>query len=190
MAAKDAKADGKTAKAAPKAADKPADKPADKAAAKADPPPASSSPMAELKRSNEKLDKILQKNRPDWSPEAELQRAEVRKLVGSFLDYGELAKRALARHWEGLAVKQREEFVNTLRELVERSCRADSAANSVRYSANEMTRRLRAKLSRISPEVSDSQPLESKMRAPSEDAAPSVAGPRRSRSRSPIVAPR
>ena len=125
MAAKDAKTDGKaegkTAKAAPKAADKPADKPADKAAAKADPPPASSSPMAELKRSNEKLDKILQKNRPDWSPEAELQRAEVRKLVGSFLDYGELAKRALARHWEGLAVKQREEFVNTLRELVERS---------------------------------------------------------------------
>ena len=125
MAAKDAKVDGKadskTAKAAPKAADKPADKPADKAAAKADPPPASSSPMAELKRSNEKLDKILQKNRPDWSPEAELQRTEVRKLVGSFLDYGELAKRALARHWEGLAVKQREEFVNTLRELVERS---------------------------------------------------------------------
>jgi phospholipid transport system substrate-binding protein len=77
--------------------------------------------MAELKRSNEKLDKILQKNRPDWSPEAELQRSEVRKLVGSFLDYGELAKRSLARHWEGLTVKQRDEFVNTLRELVERS---------------------------------------------------------------------
>ena len=80
-------------------------KPADKAggqatAAKADPPPASASPMAELKKSNEKLDKILQKNRPDWSPEAELQRTEVRKLVGSFLDYGELAKRALARHWD------------------------------------------------------------------------------------------
>lgn len=121
MAAKDAKVDGKADSKTAKAADKPADKSADKTAAKADPPPASASPMAELKRSNEKLDKILQKNRPDWSPEAELQRSEVRKLVGSFLDYGELAKRALARHWEGLAVKQREEFVNTLRELVERS---------------------------------------------------------------------
>jgi len=128
-AAKDAKAEAKPTKAATKpaakdadkAAEKPADKAGEKAAAKSDPPPASSSPMAELKRSNEKLDKILQKNRPDWSPEAELQRTEVRKLVGSFLDYAELAKRSLARHWDGLAPKQREDFVNTLRELVERS---------------------------------------------------------------------
>jgi phospholipid transport system substrate-binding protein len=121
-AAKDAKADAKAdAKKPAKTAEKAGDKPADKAGAKADPPPASASPMAELKRSNEKLDKILQKNRPNWSPEAELQRSEVRKLVGSFLDYGELAKRALARHWDTLTVKQRDEFVNTLRELVERS---------------------------------------------------------------------
>lgn len=109
------------AKAAP-AADKPAEaaaaKPADKPAG---PPPASSSPMAELKRSNEKLDKILSKKSPNWSPEADAQRSEVRKLVGTFLDYGELAKRSLARHWETLTPKQRDEFVNTLRELVERS---------------------------------------------------------------------
>ena len=77
--------------------------------------------MAELKKSNDKLDKILQKNRPNWSPEAELQRAEVRKLVGSFLDYGELSRRALAKSWDGLTPKQREDFVSTLRDLVERS---------------------------------------------------------------------
>jgi phospholipid transport system substrate-binding protein len=77
--------------------------------------------MAELKKSNEKLDKVLQRNRPDWSPEAELQRAEVRKLVGSFLDYAELAHRSLSKHWDGLTPKQRQEFVETLRELVERS---------------------------------------------------------------------
>jgi phospholipid transport system substrate-binding protein len=93
----------------------------EKAAAKGDPPPAGSSPMAELKKSNEKLDKVLQKKSPNWSPEAELQRSEVRKVVGSFLDYGELARRALAKHWDGLTVKQREEFVETLRQLVERS---------------------------------------------------------------------
>jgi phospholipid transport system substrate-binding protein len=113
------------------AADKPADDAGDKATAKAgptkagptkaDPPPPNSSPMAELKKSNEKLDKILQKNRPNWSPEAELQRSEVRKTVGSFLDYGELARRSLARHWDTVTPKQREEFVATLRELVERS---------------------------------------------------------------------
>lgn len=84
-------------------------------------PPPGSSPMAELKKSNAQLDKMLQKSRPNWSPEAELQRAEVRKLVGAFLDYGELAKRSLARHWDTLTQKQRDEFVATLRELVERS---------------------------------------------------------------------
>ena len=119
------------AKPAKEAAAKPAakkDKEKDKAG-KADPisekpsspPPPGSSPMAELKKSNERLDKVLQRNRPDWSPEAELQRAEVRKVVGSFLDYQELAHRALAKHWETLTPKQREEFTETLRELVERS---------------------------------------------------------------------
>jgi len=85
------------------------------------PPPANASPMAELKKSNAQLDKVLQKNKPNWSPEAELERSEVKKLVGSFLDYQELAKRSLAKHWEKLTPKQREEFVETLRELVERS---------------------------------------------------------------------
>jgi phospholipid transport system substrate-binding protein len=100
----------KASKADPPASEKPAS-----------PPPAGSSPMAELKKSNERLDKVLQRNRPDWSPEAELQRAEVRKVVGSFLDYQELAHRALAKHWDTINPKQREEFVETLRELVERS---------------------------------------------------------------------
>jgi phospholipid transport system substrate-binding protein len=85
------------------------------------PPPANSSPMAELKRSNAQLDKVLQKNKPNWSPEAELERTEVRKLVGSFLDYAELAKRSLGKNWEKITAKQREEFVDTLRQLVERS---------------------------------------------------------------------
>ncbi len=123
MAAAKAKgAKGATTTAAAAPADKAGDKAAPKGEPpKADPPPPNSSPMAELKKSNEKLDKILQKNRPNWSPEAELQRSEVRKTVGSFLDYGELARRSLARHWDTVTPKQREEFVATLRELVERS---------------------------------------------------------------------
>jgi phospholipid transport system substrate-binding protein len=85
------------------------------------PPPANSSPMAELKKSNAQLDKVLQKNKPNWSPEAELERSEVKKLVGSFLDYGELARRSLNKNWDKITAKQREEFVETLRQLVERS---------------------------------------------------------------------
>jgi phospholipid transport system substrate-binding protein len=84
-------------------------------------PPTNSSPMAELKRSNAQLDKVLQKNKPNWSPEAELERSEVKKLVGSFLDYQELAKRSLAKNWDKITPKQRDEFVETLRQLVERS---------------------------------------------------------------------
>jgi len=84
-------------------------------------PPANSNPLAELKKSNDQLDKILRKKYPNWSPEAEAQKAEVRKLVGGFLDYPELARRSLAKHWDGLTPAQRREFVNTLRDLVERS---------------------------------------------------------------------
>jgi phospholipid transport system substrate-binding protein len=84
-------------------------------------PPADASPMAELKKSNDQLDKLLRKKYPNWSPEAEAQKAAVRKLVGGFLDYRELARRALAKHWDGLTAGQRRDFVNTLRDLVERS---------------------------------------------------------------------
>ncbi len=84
-------------------------------------PPAASSPLAELKKSNDQLDKLLKKKYPTWSPEGEAQKASVRKLVGGFLDYRELAHRSLAKHWETLQPTQRREFVGTLRELVERS---------------------------------------------------------------------
>ena len=90
-------------------------------AAGADATPPTGSPMAELKKSNAQLDKVLHKNVPNWSPEAELERDEVRKLVGAFLDYAELARRSLARHWDTLTPKQRTEFTETLRQLVERS---------------------------------------------------------------------
>jgi phospholipid transport system substrate-binding protein len=84
-------------------------------------PPASSSPMTELKKSNDALNKLLKKKYPTWSPEAEAQKADVRKLVGGFLDYRELARRSLAKHWDTLSPSQRQEFVSTLRELVENS---------------------------------------------------------------------
>ncbi len=103
-------------------------------------PPASASPMAELKKSNAQLDKLLQRSKPNWSPEAELERSEVKKLVGSFLDYGELAKRALGKHWDKITPKQREDFVETLRQLVERSYLRQIHGNanySIKYDKEE-----------------------------------------------------
>src|SRR5262245_47512084 len=51
-------------------------------------PPADSSPMADLKKSNAAIKKIVQKQSqqsPSWSPEAEAKNAELRKTVADFL---------------------------------------------------------------------------------------------------------
>jgi phospholipid transport system substrate-binding protein len=82
-------------------------------------PPADSSPLADLKKSNNQLKKVLQKQPPNWSPERDARNSEVRKVVGQFLDFEELSHRSLARHWDALTPKQRTEFVGTLRDLVE-----------------------------------------------------------------------
>jgi phospholipid transport system substrate-binding protein len=84
-------------------------------------PPPEASPMADLKKSNANLKKILAKQPPSWTPERDAKNSEVRKTVDQFLDFEELARRSLARHWDGLTPRQRTEFVATLRDLVERN---------------------------------------------------------------------
>jgi phospholipid transport system substrate-binding protein len=83
--------------------------------------PADSSPMNDLRQANAKLKKVLGDRKPSWSPEAEAKNVALRKIVDSFLDFDELARRALVKHWDGLTPKQRTEFVKTLRALVERN---------------------------------------------------------------------
>ncbi len=77
--------------------------------------------MADLKKSNAALRRLFQREAPTWSPEHDAKRIEMRKIVSSFLDFQELAHRSLARHWDDLNPKQRNEFVAVLRELIERS---------------------------------------------------------------------
>jgi phospholipid transport system substrate-binding protein len=84
-------------------------------------PPPGTSPMADLKKSNAALRKLFQKPSPSWSPEQDVKRSEMRKIVSGFLDFEELAHRALARHWDTISPKQRTEFVGVLRDLIERN---------------------------------------------------------------------
>jgi phospholipid transport system substrate-binding protein len=84
-------------------------------------PPAGASPSADLKKTNAELKRLLQRQKPSWSPEAELKNTEVRKVVDGLLDFEELGRRALVKHWDSLSAKQRSEFVATLRQLVERN---------------------------------------------------------------------
>jgi phospholipid transport system substrate-binding protein len=84
-------------------------------------PKTPASPMAELKKSDSALKKLFARRAPSWSPESDAKRGEMRKIVNGFLDFEELARRSLARHWDGLSAKQRTDFVSTLRDLIERS---------------------------------------------------------------------
>ncbi len=49
------------------------------------------------------------------------RRAAVRKIAEDIFDFNEIARRALARHWQQLTDKQRAEFVSLFSDLLERS---------------------------------------------------------------------
>ena len=101
------------------AATAPAKTPAGAAGAAA--PAANESPRAALEDANLRLKKVFGTQKPSWSPEADAKNADIKKIVGSFLDFEELARRSLGRHWDALPANKRAEFVKTLRELVERN---------------------------------------------------------------------
>jgi len=82
---------------------------------------AATGPKDELLQANAKLKKHFASKSPSWSPEADARNAKIKEIVGGFLDFEELAQRALIRHWDKLSPAKRAEFVRTLRELVERN---------------------------------------------------------------------
>jgi len=49
------------------------------------------------------------------------RRVAVRKIANEIFDFGEIAKRSMARHWQPLSEAQRNEFVGLFAELLERS---------------------------------------------------------------------
>jgi phospholipid transport system substrate-binding protein len=78
-------------------------------------------PMATLKQINGDVDKLLHQKVDAGSPAEAKQKADIKSLAGKLLDYAELAKRSLSDHWTKLSSPQRDEFVSTLRELIERN---------------------------------------------------------------------
>jgi phospholipid transport system substrate-binding protein len=75
--------------------------------------------MAQLIQSTDALRTSLRRSYPAWTPEAELQRGVVRRLVGGSMDYAEISRRALGDRWEGLSHDDRTEFVTSLGRLIE-----------------------------------------------------------------------
>ena len=90
-------------------------------------PPAGSSPIADLKKSNAALKKALMYPSPSSSPEFDSERGEMRRIVRIVLgfslpaDFEGLVRRSLAGHWNDINADQRTEFVGVVRALIARN---------------------------------------------------------------------
>ena len=84
-------------------------------------PAAAGVPTDQLKGAVERVLKTL--DDPALKGEARLpeRRLAVRKIANEIFDFGEIAKRSMARHWQPLSEAQRTEFVGLFAELLERS---------------------------------------------------------------------
>jgi len=80
------------------------------------------SPIKSLKNTNRELSSLIKKQSQETATEA-IERLErrIKKAVNRFLDFRQLAKLALSKHWEERTPAERDQFVGILRELIERS---------------------------------------------------------------------
>jgi phospholipid transport system substrate-binding protein len=76
--------------------------------------------MAQLVQSTGAVKACLRRSYPSWSPEAEMQRSVVKRLIGGSMDYAEMSRRALGDHWGRLSDEERSQFVTDLGRLIER----------------------------------------------------------------------
>ena len=82
---------------------------------------AATGPLSQVKESNGRIDRVLKKKTAPGSPEEQAAKTELKSIINGFIDYHELAERALALHWSEITKQQQDEFVATLRELIEKN---------------------------------------------------------------------
>ncbi|HEX9747531.1 MAG TPA: ABC transporter substrate-binding protein [Methylomirabilota bacterium] len=84
-------------------------------------PAAAGVPTDQLKGAVERVLRTL--DDPSLKGEGRLgdRRAAVRKIANEIFDFGEIAKRSMARHWQPLSEAQKGEFVGLFADLLERS---------------------------------------------------------------------
>ena len=78
-------------------------------------------PTQTLRRINDKVTKLLGKKTKAGTPADKKNKEDVKKAINTLLDYPELAKQSLGKHWKERTEKQRAEFVTLLRDLIERN---------------------------------------------------------------------
>jgi phospholipid transport system substrate-binding protein len=78
-------------------------------------------PTDQLKGAIDRVVKTLDDPALKGDAKAAERRRAVRKVADGIFDFNEISRRALARHWQSLNDKQREEFVGLFADLLERS---------------------------------------------------------------------
>lgn len=82
---------------------------------------AAAGPRQVIHDASEQVRGILKVKVAKGSKAEQAQKEKLKKVVDGFLDYTELAKRALGPHWKARTPEEQTEFVGLLRELIEAS---------------------------------------------------------------------
>ena len=78
-------------------------------------------PTDQLRSSVDQMVKVLDDPALKADSRAQDRRAAIRKEAQVVFDFGETAKRALGRHWQGLSEMDRQEFTGLFTDLIERA---------------------------------------------------------------------
>jgi phospholipid transport system substrate-binding protein len=84
-------------------------------------PAAAGAPSDQLKGAVDRVLRTLEDPALKGDGKAVERRVAVRKIANDIFDFGEIAKRSMARHWQPLSEAQRSEFVGLFADLLERS---------------------------------------------------------------------
>ena len=84
-------------------------------------PARAESPKQTIQRINAQINKLLRQKVKKGSAAEKKMKADVTKAVNTLLDFEELARLALHKHWKERSEKERTEFVGILRDLIERN---------------------------------------------------------------------
>jgi phospholipid transport system substrate-binding protein len=81
--------------------------------------PAAASPLPVLKKRTGEVAALLKQETQEGTRAHERKKARMKRIIRSFFDYGELARRSLGIHWKDRSSAERKEFVALLRQLIE-----------------------------------------------------------------------
>lgn len=79
------------------------------------------SPTQAIKRTHSSINRLLRKKVKAGSTQDKQVKDKVKKVVNTFLDFEELAKRSLGKHWDVRTEQEQAEFVSVLKDLIERN---------------------------------------------------------------------